>query len=207
MKMRRTVVALFLMVAILTLGIGYAALSDTLKIGADVTTPGFDTKVGFTSDYTIVSGKRNGVETQYGGTNPTYSPSSTAGAEHSISVTDGSNPLVSDTIYDNLKLAVDGYLVDAGDFVTVKFTIKNGSDFNITELTAAATESTGSTTGVFEVTECKLTDSNGSTITNLPTNETATLTVTITMENNLQTAGVDTATGKFEITVIANTSN
>jgi hypothetical protein len=183
MRMRRTVIAIFLMVAVLTLGIGYAALSDSFGIEASANTPGFDTKIDFTA-YDIIEGKRNGE------TISDVETADTANNDYSISVTglDADNA-------DELTLAVDGFLATAGDFIKVEFTITNTSDFTVTLDTPTVTTNSGtnySATAVLNATE--LSAKTG----------TATLTVTITMDSDVA-ADADSANGSFTITV--NTSD
>lgn len=49
MKKRRSIIALFLVVAVLTIGIGYANLSDTLSIASEASIKTFDEYVYFKS--------------------------------------------------------------------------------------------------------------------------------------------------------------
>lgn len=184
MKMRRTVVALFLMVAILTLGIGYAALSDTLEITANVNTPGFDTKVGFTA-WDITEGKRNAVSvTDVEGTDETDD-------EFSVSIDE---TLSTAAPADKITLNVDGFLVRKDDSITMTFTVSNLSKFAVTLNTPSVTGATGIFTATATLDK-----------TSLAKDETATLTVKINMIDDIP-AGTESATANFTITVNAQTA-
>lgn len=214
MKMRRTVVALFLMVAILTLGIGYAALSDTFTIGANVNTPAFDPEVGFSKWNIGANAQRDGQADN--------NPEDSVAGDYSIKVykVNVDDPYTIDTEFtlleDNINLQVDGYLVAEDDYIIVEFTISNTSAFAINKL-AASTASIGTNThfkaevsfdgSAYAATATKTTSGNTPALPAISgsTNGTATLYVKITMTQDLEADSVDSVEGGFTITVNADT--
>ena len=180
MKKRRTVVAVFLIVAILTLGIGYAALSDDLTVTAGANSPAFDPNVYFASDYDITSGTRNGAAVS------DVKSDDTSNDDYAITV--------SGTGTDEIVIDVDSFLATKDDEIVLVFTVVNESNFEVTlsnpTVTAAGTDGTFTATAVLAAT------------TLAPKTGTTTLTVTITMANDI--SGNDAAEETFTIAITAN---
>jgi len=146
MKNRRLVIVAFLLIATLTIGIGYAALSDTLTIignahiNINQAQTNYDTKVYF-SDAQIIE---------------------EIGSTASASVDEVGHGSDDATFTANT-------LATKGDYVTFKFTVKNDSNVEVaiqvnpTKLSGAENPS-NSNTGIFKV-EYGYGSKNGTTMT------------------------------------------
>ncbi len=129
MKNRKIVVVAFMLVAVLTLGVGYAALTDTLSltgyanVGIEGATADFDSKIYFSSAEATSS-------TGTSATADTASVSTTDADVASFSIN---------------KLAL------SGQYSIFTFTVKNESEFDATiAVTQQATANTGYFTTVVE---------------------------------------------------------
>lgn len=164
MKSRKTVVAIFLMVAILTLGIGYAALSDELSVTATANTPAFDPLVYIGTDYDITSATRNGASIADPTSNDDYTIT------------------VSGTGTDAVSVTVDRFLATSGDSIVFEFTVVNESAFEVTLGTPTVTYTTND--GTFTATAV-LGSSTLAAATTANPEVSTTLTVTINLANDV----------------------
>lgn len=188
MKMRRTVVAVFLMVAILTLGVGYAALSDTFTVTTNVNTSAFDPLVGINDTYSVKSGIRNGVSTTYSETTK-YTDTD----DYAVTV----NGLKSGSLVDEITLTVDDYLATQNDEIVIEFNIENQSAFAISSLSAVVNADSSNSTNAFNI----ATAFGATTLS--AKNGTTTLTVTVTLTGDVPETGLDET---YTIKVTADTN-
>ena len=134
MKNRKVIVTAFLLVAVMLLGVGYAAVSDTLNFGGDATISGDQAQHEFDLDVRIEAVSE---------TNSGYVPYNPAGPEINLD-----NDLVVDIMGsgDNEQDVVDFQifnLSDAGDTQVIWFKVVNESSHDanlITELDNKITE-------------------------------------------------------------------
>ena len=148
------------MLAILTLGIGYAALSDDLSVTATANTPAFDPSVYIDTDYDITSATRNGESIA----NPTSND------DYTITV--------GGTGTDAVTLTVDGFLATNGDSIVFVFNVVNASAFEVTLGTPTITYTTND--GTFTATAVLGSSTLAAATTSNPEVST-TLTVTINL--------------------------
>ena len=128
MKKRRIAVVAFMLVAVLTLGIGYAVLTDTLTIGADLTAN------------TSGSSKEFDADVQFASVTP---DAASAGKVSGVISTDG----------DNITLTLtEGALSTAGSSVKVTIVIENQSTEFDPTISAPAIAITGTDAAEFEAT-------------------------------------------------------
>ena len=120
MKKRRSIIALFLAVVIAALGVGYAALTDTLTVEGHVTAPTFDTKLHFKLPATTTEG----IVTDNKG-----------GAEIVANVsTRGDGQDVNDFFTLTIASGFDYYDAESskGDSITAAFTVVNENAYAVT---------------------------------------------------------------------------
>lgn len=130
MTKRRSIIALFLAVAILALGVGYATLTDTLSIKTTVTSPNFEAKVYFSAAALDESNATNNV-----GGNAIDATVSTIGTN-------------TDVITINNVTGLDA----VGDVLVVKCTIMNATAMvvNVTPDVLAKVTTGGTGSDVFD---------------------------------------------------------
>ena len=139
MTKRRSIIALFLAVAILALGVGYATLTDTLTVSGTAAAPSFEPNVYFT-EATLAKNNVDGAEivaqvtTDFSGTNVdevTYEI--TGGFDH-----DGDNVVVTLTIKNatGFKVKVDSVTTTSDD---AHFTATHAGISDTTVINAGAT--------------------------------------------------------------------
>lgn len=180
MKNRKTVIVAFLLIATLLLGVGYAALSDTLTINATATVSKtaaesvFDEDVKFTAVSAI-----------------TYPTGVTTGAAAIIDT-------AADSTSDTGKITIDdGVLKNTGDEVKVTYTISNVGD-----LAASVAKPTINNTNE---TYFSVTTDWGDAAKDLAAGEAISVVVTIKLVKT-PTADENT-TGSFTLTFDATTSD
>lgn len=185
MTKRRSIIALFLAVAILALGVGYAAISDTLTIGGTLSTPSFDAKVHFVKEG---SGAPVVTVDDHGGATMTTSGTGATTATVSLDM---------DTIEIVVGTGFDYSTASDKDTITVTFSIVNENDYAVT--LGALTPNHGDlNTNVFDVVAAYDTYTAGQQVA---AGATVTGTVTIT----LKSAPTDAAkTGTFNFTIQAD---
>lgn len=175
MKNRRNVVIAFLLIAAMILGVGYAALSDTLTINGTATVSKDSAQSVFDEDvkFTNVSAV-------------TYPTGISTGAEAIIDT-------ATDNTSDTGKITInDGVLKNTGDEVQVTYTISNVGDLDASVAVPAITNNNKT---YFEVTT-----NWGDAAKNLTAGGTIDVTVTIKLIQTPTTDDAQTATFKIEFT-------
>ncbi len=132
MKNRKTVVVSFLLIAVLLMGIGYAAVSDTLNFDGSAKISGDETQSQFDLDVRITAVAREDKQWV------SYAPGGVVEIEASdliVNIIDDT----ADDVQDSAKFQIMG-LADAGDQQVIWFKIENESShaatltrFDITE--------------------------------------------------------------------------
>ena len=149
MTKRRSIIALFLAVAILALGVGYAALTDTLDIGGTAQTPGFDAMLKY---------------------NAAYTGEVVAKGAAAVDFTNASLPTGVEVVFsdnsDIITITVDGTLSYDNDYIEFVFTLANtsvydadltlgaitGNNANFTTTASLSATEIAKTTGTVDVT-------------------------------------------------------
>ncbi len=185
MTKRRSIIALFLAVAILALGVGYAALTDDLTAKGELGTPQFASLVSYDTTTYKVSGVSNGA---------TVSDFKTAEKAITVAFSDGTDPTndADDVATVNIN---NGQLMAAGDYVEVQLTIKNTSTIAATLSAVVSETDAGNHFTVSDVTfsSTNLAASSG--------------TATATFRVTLDTVPSGSASGSFNITITATAAN
>ena len=167
MKNRRIAIVAFLLVAALTLGFGYAAVTNVLDIQGSVTVPVTDAEKEFNEDI-YFSGVVNGE-------NVVSSVDASAGLDYTANINSNNN--------DKAQFSVTG-IEKKGDSVSITFEIKNDSehDATVTLKSLTNTDDTNFEFGYYF-------GSEGTTTTTILAGQTTRVTVNVELIKQLVAAG------------------
>lgn len=190
MKNRKVIVTAFLLIAVMILGVGYAAVSDTLNFDGDATISDGQVQHEFDVDVKITGVSEDNA------TWVDYAPST-------IEI-DRANDLIvniiddtADNVQDSAKFQIFN-LTDAGEQQVIWFRVENGSSHNA-DLSGSQISETG--TGDYFDSEYTVYADDGVTTTNvLPANGTVLVKLVITLKNTPS----ETYSANFSFTVSAN---
>lgn len=189
MKNRKVIVTAFLLISVMILGVGYAAVSDTLNFSGDALISEGQVQHEFDADIKIVAVSEDNA------TWIDYAPS-TVEIERSndliVNIIDGAG----DNIQDQVDFQIDS-LTDAGEKQIIWFKVQNDSAHDA-ELSGTAITETG--TGDFFESDYTVYEDDGTTETTvIPANGT----VLVKLEITLKSTPSETYKANFSFAITA----